>query len=135
MNEITQSLMKRIILIVAVLAGYHLAAEAQSHLSTGIGYYGENATHPGFVLELEHEPFLTEYFSLPNRLDFGFHSNPDYNAWIIDLHKGFRKYFSSGIFLEQSVGVGVSGVASSGLSAAAPTDSHARPYPRSTCDR
>ena len=101
--------MKRIILILSVVAVSHMAADAQTRLSAGAGYYGENVNHPGVVLELEHEPFFTEDFSLPNRLDFGFHSNPDYNAWTIDLHKGFRKYFKSGLFLEQSIGVGVIG--------------------------
>ena len=99
--------MKRIISILAIVAGFHFAANAQTNLSAGIGYYGENAINPGVVLELEHEPFFTEGFSLPLRADFGFHSSPDYNAWTIDLHKGFRKYFKSGLFLEQSVGVGL----------------------------
>jgi len=99
--------MKRIISILAIVAGFFLTANAQTHLNAGLAYYGENAIHPGVVLEFEHEPFYTESFSLPNRLDFGFHSSPDYNAWTIDLHKGFRKYFRSGLFLEQSVGVGL----------------------------
>ena len=99
--------MKRIISLLILVAGYHMAADAQSHFRAGLGYYGENMVHPGLVLELEHEPFFTERFSLPLRADFGFHTNPDYKAWTMDLHKGFRKYFRSGLFLEQSVGVGV----------------------------
>jgi hypothetical protein len=107
MNQINHNGMKRITFFLALVAGMNLAAMAQSRLSAGIAYYGENVDHPGVVVELEQEPFFTEGFSLPLRLDFGFHSNPDYNAWSIDLHKGFRKYFKSGLFLEQSVGVGV----------------------------
>jgi len=99
--------MKRIISILAIVAGFHLAAEAQTHLNAGIGYYGENVSHPGAVLEFEYEPFFAESFSLPLRGDIGFHVNPDYNAYTIDIHKGFRKYFKPGLFLEQSVGVGV----------------------------
>ena len=49
MNQITLSLMKRIISIIAIVAGFHLAANAQTHLSAGIGYYGENVTNPGSV--------------------------------------------------------------------------------------
>jgi len=99
--------MKRIILILVITAGFHLAADAQTNFSAGVGYYGENVTNPGVVLEFEYERYYTEDLSLPLRVDFGFHSNPDYNAWTIDLHKGFRKYFKSGLFLEQSVGVGL----------------------------
>jgi hypothetical protein len=107
MNQITTSLMKRTLLIIAALAGIHLALEAQTHLNGGIGYYGENVTHPGMVLEFEYERYLSEGFSLPLRANLGFHINPDYSAFTLDVHKGFRKYFKSGIFLEQSVGVGI----------------------------
>ncbi len=41
--------MKRTLLIIATLAGIHLVLEAQTHLNGGIGYYGENVTHPGMV--------------------------------------------------------------------------------------
>jgi len=99
--------MKRIILILVTIAGSHLSARAQSNLNAGIGYFGENMTHPGVVLEFEYEHFTADGFSLPLRADVGFHHNPDYNAFTLDVHKGFRKYFKTGLFLEQSIGVGI----------------------------
>lgn len=107
LNLITTSFMKRTILIIAALAGIHLAANGQTRLNAGFAYYGENLSHPGAVLEFEYEHFTAEGFSLPLRADLGFHVNPDYNAFTIDIHKGFRKYFKSGLFLEQSLGAGV----------------------------
>ena len=99
--------MKRCIFLLAILSGFIPTASSQSRLNGGIGYYGENVSHPGAVLEIEHEPFFAEGFSLPLRADVGFHINPDYNAYTMDVHKGFRKYFKTGFFLEQSIGVGV----------------------------
>ena len=99
--------MKRTIFILAIQAGFILTASSQSRFNGGIGYYGENVTHPGAVLEFEYEHFTADGFSLPLRADVGFHINPDYNAFTIDVHKGFRKYFKQGLFLEQSIGVGV----------------------------
>ena len=99
--------MKRYILILAILWVFLGNASSQSRFNGGIGYYGEHLSHPGVVLEFELEPFIAEGFSLPLRADAGFHSNPDYRAFTFDVHKGFRKYFRSGLFLEQSIGVGV----------------------------
>jgi hypothetical protein len=107
MNQIASNLMKRIIFIIAIAAGICLSADGQTHINGGLGYFGENGVHPGAVLEFEYERYHTENFSLPLRADLGFHINPDYNAFTFDLHKGFRKYFASGLFLEQSIGVGV----------------------------
>jgi len=99
--------MKKIILILVAIAAITSYAEGQTRISAGAGYYGENVTHPGLVLEFEYEKFHAESFSLPLRADLGFHFNPDYTAMTLDLHKGLRKYFKSGIFFEQSVGVGI----------------------------
>ena len=99
--------MKKIILIWVALVAIHFQTNAQTRISAGAGYYGENVTNPGLVLEFEYEKLHTGSFSLPLRADLGFHSTPDFNAMTIDIHKGFRKYFESGLFLEQSVGVGM----------------------------
>jgi hypothetical protein len=99
--------MKKLILIWIALAAIHLHIKAQTRISAGAGYYGENVINPGIVLEFETEKFHAESFSLPLRADLGVHSNSDYTAITLDIHKGFRKYFPSGLFLEQSVGVGV----------------------------
>lgn len=99
--------MKKILIILAIAIGIQSQLAAQTRLNAGIGYYGENAIHPGLVLEFELEKTHSALFSLPLRGNLGYHSNPDYHAFSIDIHKGFRKYFDSGLFLEQSLGVGV----------------------------
>ena len=99
--------MKKIILILVAIAAITSFANGQTNLNAGLGYYGENFVNPGFVLEFEYEKMHTEDFSLPLRGDLGYHSTPDYHAFTIDVHKGFRKYFASGLVVEQSAGVGV----------------------------
>ena len=99
--------MKKIFLILVAITGIQLHLMAQSRLNGGIGYFGESLTHPGFVLEFEYEKPHSEAFSLPLRGDLGYHSNPDYQSFFVDIHKGFRRYFSSGLVLEQSIGAGV----------------------------
>ena len=99
--------MKRTIFILVLLAGIIIAAGAQTRLNAGIGYYGEKGAHPGIVLEFEYEHFRAPGFSLPLRANAGFHSNPDYNAFTLDIHQGIRRYFKSGLFVEQSIGAGL----------------------------
>lgn len=79
---------------------------AQTDINVGVGYYGENLTSPGVVLEFEFEKFHSEYLSLPTRADLGFFIAPDYNAYTLDFHQGFRQYFKSGLFVEQFIGLG-----------------------------
>ena len=84
-----------------------LTIHAQSNLNAGIGFTGGSQGQPGLVLELEHEKMFTGHFSLPLRLDVGMISHQDYNSLVFDLHKGFRRYFESGFFAEQSIGLGI----------------------------
>ena len=99
--------MKKYILILIAIAGFAARTSAQTHLKAGLGYYGESVVNPGVVLEFEYEKHQSDNFSLPLRVDIGFHSTPDFNAFSIDLHKGFRKSFKSGLFIEQSIGIGM----------------------------
>lgn len=80
---------------------------AQSNLNLGIAYYGENVTSPGIMVEFEYEKFYSKDLSLPLRADVAFFSTPEFNALTLDIHKGFRKYFDSGLYLEQSIGIGL----------------------------
>lgn len=57
--------MKKIILILIVIAAITSLAYGHNHLNAGLGYYGENFVNPGFVLEFEYEKMHTEDFSLP----------------------------------------------------------------------
>lgn len=101
--------MKKLFLIWIALSAIHLHTYAQTRVSAGAGYYGESVVNPGLVLEFELEKFHTESFSLPLRADLGFYSTPDYQAISLDIHQGFRKYFANGLFVEQSIGLGVIG--------------------------
>jgi len=98
--------MRRFVLLILLLALIG-KSYSQSRLNAGIGYLGENAIHPGVVLEFELEKYFTEDFSLPLRADLGFFTAPDYKVLMLDVHKGFRKYLKSGFFFEQFVGVGL----------------------------
>jgi hypothetical protein len=107
-------LLRRYLLILATFLGLLAQGVAQSRqsesvasrLRAGAAYFGENITHPGIVLEFEYERVYTPVFSLPLRANLGYQSHTDYHAFFLDVHKGFRKYFRSGLFLEQSVGAG-----------------------------
>ena len=91
-------------LSLAVLLGHQ--AWAQTHYNIAAGYYAENITSPGFVLELEREKFHSDLLSIPIQLDFIGFFNPDYNGMSIELKTGYRKYFNNGLFFEQSIGLG-----------------------------
>lgn len=81
---------------------------AQTHLNIGGGYFGQNITYPGFVLEAEMEQMFSENASIPVRLDLGFNFHPRHSTSLfLDLNIGFRRYFKSGLFLEESIGIGV----------------------------
>lgn len=76
-------------------------------LRIGAGYYGQNLVHPGLTLEFELDRSYASEFSLPLRANLGYLHHPDYQVFFLDVHKGFRKSFSSGFFLEQSLGAGM----------------------------
>jgi len=60
------------------------------------------------VLEFEQETMFTERASLPFRIDVGFFHHPRYQTGLfVDVNYGFRQYFKSGLFLEESIGLGL----------------------------
>ena len=100
--------MKRIYICILVLVGAVMGASAQTRLNIGGGYFGKHASYPGFVLEAEREQMFSERASLPVRLDVGLYVHPrNHTGLFIDLNAGFRRYFKSGLFLEESVGIGI----------------------------
>ncbi len=102
--------MKKIYLLPAlfVLISFSGAAYAQTHMNLGAGYFGQTVTYPGIVLEFEMEKMHSEKVSLPVRLDLGFYVHPrNHSGLFADVNFGFRRYFNSGFFLEESVGFGV----------------------------
>ena len=82
--------------------------DAQTHVNIGGGYFGKHGTYPGLVLEAELEHMFSEKASLPLRIDMGLFVQPRHSTGLfLDLNAGFRRYFKSGLFLEESVGFGV----------------------------
>ena len=95
------------ITIIGVLMGI-VGLDAQTNVNIGGGYFGKHASYPGLVLEAEIEHMFSEKVSVPLRLDMGFYVQPRQSTGLfLDLNAGFRRYFKSGIFLEESVGIGV----------------------------
>jgi hypothetical protein len=83
---------------------------AQTNYNIGGGYFGQTVTHAGIVLEGEMEKMYSENACIPIRLDLGFYVHPrNHSGLFLDLNAGFRRYFKSGLFLEESIGVGILG--------------------------
>lgn len=100
--------MKKIYIAISGIFMALAGLDAQTNFNIGGGYFGHTATYPGMVIEAEMEHMFSEQASLPLRLDMGFYVHPRHNTGVfLDLNAGFRRYFKSGLFLEESVGVGV----------------------------
>lgn len=100
--------MKRIIFSLALLIGLSTTSFAQTTTKIGVGYFGETVVYGGAVVELEIEQQVSPSTSLPLRIDIGYFSHPRNQTGVfLDVNYGFRKYFKSGFFLEESIGIGV----------------------------
>ena len=100
--------MKKIYITIIGIFIAVVGVNAQTNLNIGGGYFGQTVTHPGFVLEAELEHMFSENASIPIRLDAGYYVHPrNHTGLFLDLNAGFRRYFNSGLFLEESVGIGV----------------------------
>ena len=100
--------MKKIYILAICLFVYNIAARAQTNINVGGGFYGQTVTYPGLVLEAELEKMFSEKASIPIRANLGFYVQPRNSYGLfLDLNAGFRRYYSSGIFLEESIGVGI----------------------------
>jgi len=100
--------MNKIAVIFLFLIGLATSAYSQKNWNLGAGYFGQQATYPGAVLQLEYESFVNENLSLPLRAEVGFYNhNKSHNVLTADIQRGYRKYFSNSLFVEQSFGLGV----------------------------
>lgn len=102
-----QKEMKHKFTLLILILGITLTGFSQKQLNLGAGYYGENGINPGVVFEMEYEKFISVDLSTPLKANLGYHNNPEYHAVTIDLHKGFRRYYSNGLFIEQYLGLGL----------------------------
>ncbi|MDX1446574.1 hypothetical protein [Lishizhenia sp.] len=99
--------MKRIVYSLTLCVMFLAQAQAQVQQNVGVGYFGNTVTYPGLVLEYGLEKMFTAQASLPLRLDVGFYHHKRYNTGVFaDVNLGFRRYYASGLFLEESIGVG-----------------------------
>ena len=80
---------------------------AQLKLNIGAGYYSENFNAHGAKIEFEIERPANEFLSATIRTNLGFFANSDYTALFLDEQLGFRRSFKTGLFFEQSIGIGV----------------------------
>jgi hypothetical protein len=100
--------MKKIYISILLIHMAIMGLDAQRHVNIGGGYFGQTITYPGLVLEVEMEHMFSERTSLPLRMDVGFYVHPRQSTGVfLDLNAGFRRYFKSGLFLEESVGLGL----------------------------
>lgn len=100
--------MKKQYIICLTLLALFTGLQAQRNINLGGGYFGHTLTHPGVVLEAEMEFLYSEVASIPVRLDLGFFVHPrNQTALFLDLNTGMRHYFKSGLFLEESIGIGI----------------------------
>jgi hypothetical protein len=59
-------------------------------------------------MEAELEKTFSENASIPLRADLGFYVHPrNQYGLFFDLNAGFRQYFNSGLFVEESIGAGI----------------------------
>ena len=100
--------MKKIFWLSILMLSVFGTTYAQTNFNIGGGYFGQTITHPGVVLEFEVEKMYSQKASLPLRIDVGFYSHPrNHNGLFLDLNIGFRRYYKSGLFLEESIGIGI----------------------------
>jgi len=99
--------MKKIIIISAILLAFGFAGKSQNNQKMGVGYYGNMLTYPGLVFEYESEQVFSDKASLPIRTDIGFYYHKRFNTGVFaNVNFGYRRYLSSGLFLEESIGFG-----------------------------
>ena len=100
--------MKRIYIIAVFVFACTLTNFAQTYTNIGGGYFGHMGTHPGIVLEYETERMFSGEASIPVRLDLGYYVHKrNHNGLFLDINYGFRQYFNSGFYVEESIGFGV----------------------------
>ena len=99
--------MKKLVLILIIAIGALSHSKAQNSLNAGIGMTVRSDGSKGAVLNMQFEKPLTENFSLPLSLDMGYTVSTDYNTFNIEISKGFKITFESGLFIEQSIGIGL----------------------------
>jgi hypothetical protein len=83
-------------------------AQAQKRTNLGLGYFGETLTHPGIVAHLEVEKKQSERVAtlLGTNLSVYLHRR-NHLGILLDGHTGLRRYYKSGFFTEQYLGLGV----------------------------
>ena len=82
---------------------------SQVEWNAGIGLIVDNESSIGVTLDVERNHKLSTSFSLPLKAQLGWSSNEDFRMFSLEVHKGFRRTFLSGIYFEQWLGLGIAG--------------------------
>jgi hypothetical protein len=103
--------MKKTCFILTIFSWSVFAVQAQVDDRPGqavhVAYLGEMLTHPGVSVGYERYLGNDSRFQVFLRANLGFyHHYRNNNTFMLSLESGFRRNFRSGIFLEQSLGVG-----------------------------
>src|SRR5690554_913957 len=103
--------MKKQLFLFMLSCSFTLAASAQvDHAprhAVHVAYLGEMLTHPG--LSIGYEKYLTDdsKFQVFMRANVGFyHHYRNNNTYMFTIETGYRRNYRSGLFLEQSLGIG-----------------------------
>lgn len=95
--------------LLALFCSFWITTHGQADLNFGLGYFGENGTHPGVVSRFEREKSFHPELAIVSGAEIGFYSHPrNHNAGFIEINHGYRRYFSENRwYLEQTFGIGV----------------------------
>ena len=103
--------MKKQLSVLMILCSFALAASAQvehrPRHAVHVAYLGEMLTHPG--LSIGYEKYLNDEsrFQVFMRANVGlYHHFRNNNTYMFTVETGYRRNFRSGLFLEQSLGIG-----------------------------
>lgn len=94
--------------IIALLLSVTISIHAQSDINLGGGYFGHTLSHPGVVLEAEIVSTMSTNAALLARAGLGIYTHPRHDVGaFLEVDYGIRRQFQSGLFLEETIGLGV----------------------------
>jgi hypothetical protein len=110
-TKIIFTTMKKTLFILTIFVGLVFPVQAQVNdrpkQAVHVAYLGEMLTHPGMSVGYESYLSNDSRFQVFLRANVGFyHHYRNNNTYMFTLESGFRRNFASGIFLEQSLGIG-----------------------------
>lgn len=94
-------------LVLACSVGALAQGDRPARHAVHVAYLGETLTHPGLSVGYEKHLNDESRFQVFVRANVGFyHHYRNNNTYMFTLETGYRRNFNSGLFLEQSLGLG-----------------------------